>query len=655
MKKIILFLIIFALIYPMQSKAQSIQFYEAEFIDNVWITKVTPDRVTKYYQTARFFRRKDTNEPAYCIEPFNMFNENSQYQSVINPEKLTKEQIDRIKQLAYLGYNYNSRTSNEWYGITQFLIWQTVETSGEYYFTEGLTGPRTDKFQNLIDELNKEVENYNNNPEIKKEHKIVAGEKIEINLPNIENYNYTVNNKYAKITDNKLEINNLPEGNHEIILTKEVKEKKQPIIFYQSSNSQSLMTIGTIEPQNIKININVYETEIHITKIDSDTNSTQSSGEAELNNTEYKLYDKNMNEINTLIINEKKVTSIKNIQFGTYFIKESIPGKGYELDPKTYKIELNEKSPKIKLTLKNNVIKGTIIINKKYVDEHKELPEENITFNIYDKNKKLYKTIKTNQDGTTSTTLPYGNYTIKQINTTEGYDYIEPFIISIKDTSTQTYNLKNNKIKGTIIINKKYIDEDKELPEENITFNIYDENNELYKSIKTNKDGYASIKLPYGNYTIKQINTTEGYDYIEPFTISIKNSSTQTYNLKNNKIKGTIIINKKYIDEDKELPEENITFNIYDENNELYKSIKTNKDGFASTTLPYGNYTIKQLDTTEGYDYIEPFTISIKNTAPLTYNLKNYKIKIPNTYITENNNKIIKIIISIIKFILYAY
>ena len=35
-----------------------------------------------------------------------------------------------------------------------------------------------------------------------------------------------------------------------------------------------------------------------------------------------------------------------------------------------------------------------------------------------------------------------------------------------------------------------------------------------------------------------------------------------------------MIINKKYIDEDKELPEENITFNIYDENNELYKSIK---------------------------------------------------------------------------------
>ena len=42
-------------------------------------------------------------------------------------------------------------------------------------------------------------------------------------------------------------------------------------------------------------------------------------------------------------------------------------------------------------------------------------------------------------------------------------------------------------------------------------------------------------------------------------------------------------------------PEENINFNIYDEEDNLVKTIITDKDGKASITLQYGKYIIKQM------------------------------------------------------------
>ena len=59
-------------------------------------------RIT-YYQKARFFRKSGTDEFAYCIEPFQFFEENEPYQSTSNPN-LTQEKIERISKIANYGY-----------------------------------------------------------------------------------------------------------------------------------------------------------------------------------------------------------------------------------------------------------------------------------------------------------------------------------------------------------------------------------------------------------------------------------------------------------------------------------------------------------------------------------------------------------------------
>ncbi len=536
MKKIIIFLITILAIFPKQAIAKSESFYEGEYINNIWMNKITPDRNTTYYQKARFFRNTLTNEAAYCIEPFKMFNKDSSYESTTTPDNLTNDQITRMKQLAYLGYNYNNRKGNEWYAVTQLLIWQTANPEGEYFFTEGLNGIKIDKYQSLIDELNNEVKIYNENPEFKKEYSITANEKIEIITNNTSNIIYKANNNYTKIEENKITIENLPIGTHEITITKEDINNNTPTIFYQSSDSQSLMSLGSIEPQEIKLKINVIETEIKIIKLDNDTNSTKTSGEATLEGTTFQLYDENMNKLEQIKIDKSSTAEIKNLQFGTYYLKEIIPGKGYELDNTTHKIEINETTPKVELNIKNKVIEGNLEIKKVYVNNKQNYPEPNIIFNIYNNKNELYTTIKTNDKGFATINLPYGTYRVEQANTTEGYDYIEPFAVTIKDTSTLTYNLTNYKIEGKLELNKVYVNNDDELPEPNIIFNIYDDKNELYTTIKTNDKGFATTNLPYGTYKIEQVNTTEGYDYVEPFTVTIKDTSTLTYNLTNYKI-----------------------------------------------------------------------------------------------------------------------
>lgn len=70
-------------------------------------------------------------------------------------------------------------------------------------------------------------------------------------------------------------------------------------------------------------------------------------------------------------------------------------------------------------------------------------------------------------------------------------------------------------------------------PEPNVSFEIYlnDCNTNAYErsngntcyfgKITTDKNGYADIRLPYGNYTFRQINSTPNYEKVEDFNIVV--------------------------------------------------------------------------------------------------------------------------------------
>ena len=138
MKKIIIFLIAMITLPLLSTKtveAKTTSFYEAEFIQNIWMNKKNPNNGLTYYNQARFFREKSTNNIAYCIEPFIFFDKNQNYNVTNTPINYSKEQITEMTLIAHFGYGYKNHTEPKWYAATQFMLWKIAEPNGYYYFS----------------------------------------------------------------------------------------------------------------------------------------------------------------------------------------------------------------------------------------------------------------------------------------------------------------------------------------------------------------------------------------------------------------------------------------------------------------------------------------------------------------------------------------
>lgn len=448
MKKIIIFLIVvtMSLICSTNVHASS-SFYEGEYIDGIYMNKQKANSSTIYYQKARFFRQSGTNRFAYCIDPFVFFQDGSNYEEVITPSNLTETQKEQISLITYFGYGYKNHTDSKWYAITQLMIWQTAEPNGNFYFTDGLNGPRIEPYNQEINEMNTLITNYKKETSLNnKTYTLVEGEKLSIEDSNQVLSNYKSNNPNFIIQGNKLISDNLIEGEYTIDLIKEEKKHNKPLVFYQSKNSQALMQTGDLKDKKESLKVNVIKTKIEITKIDKDNQSTSPNGEGSLIGTVYSLLDKNNTEIATITINENSIGKLENIPFGIYYLQEKHPGKGYHLDTKKYKLEITDKNPKIYITLENEIIKKKIIIYKTY-GENNKIPEANITFAIYNNENKKVATITTDKNGKAEIILPYGNYKIVQENTTDGYHKVNDIEITITDTKDEIFNLVDYKIK----------------------------------------------------------------------------------------------------------------------------------------------------------------------------------------------------------------
>lgn len=446
-RKIFLITLLCTIIFSVLNvHAETASFFEAEYIRGIYESKYMYSNNTIYYQTARFFRKSDTHMFAYCIEPFTFFNEGSTYESTINPNNLTNEQKDRISKIAHFGFYYKNHTDDYWYAVTQMMIWQVADTTnGETYFTDKLNGNRVNIYQNEINEINNLVNNYNTLPKTNnKTYIFKEGEEIKIDAGDIISY-YKSNDERVKIEGNNLIINNLPEGEYSFTLERNDINYNRPTIFYQSNNSQNIMESGDLEPIKSTFKIKVINTEININKIDSDTKSIIPSGDASLDGAIYTLYDNNMNIIKDLTI-ENNTTNIKSLDLGKYYLKEKSPGTGYNLDDKTYEITLDENNTKKELILENKVIKKNIIIKKLYGDYNQLNNEKNIDFEIYNSKNELIKTISTDENGEVVITLPYGEYKLIQLNSTNGYQKIDPFIIKVTNNEDETIELKDYKI-----------------------------------------------------------------------------------------------------------------------------------------------------------------------------------------------------------------
>lgn len=157
---------------------------------------------------------------------------------------------------------------------------------------------------------------------------------------------------------------------------------------------------------------------------------------------------------------------------------------------------------------------------------------------------------------------------------------------------------------------------------EGAQYGIYDINDNLIATLVTNSDGYAKSDniLEYGNYYLKEITPSAGYliDSTKyEFSINQNSSSIDIkLNVTEQVIKRDIELFKVFASNETGflIGEPNITFDIYlKSTNEKVTSITTDSNGYATTTLPYGTYIVKQVNVTVGYDKLQDFEITISD------------------------------------------
>ncbi len=448
MKKKLFFLItILGIFFLFQTKDvyAMTNFYEGDYINGIFMNRAKNGSI--FYQKARFFNEVGTNKPAYCIEPSATFNVGSSYVANDYPNNIASSQKSRIRLLAHFGYGYPNRTDPKWYAITQLMIWQTVEINSDCYFTDSLNGNRISPYDNEIAEINRDVNDYNTLPSFRSQNVyLVEGESISLTDTNNVLGRFTTN--LGQINGNTWTANNLKEGTYNVTFERKMQKNTQdPVVFYVSSDSQNLVTIGNVDSPNLQIRLYVKKTKLKITKIDADTKTTTPSGMGKLEGTTYELLDENQKLVKTITIGKDGTGSVENIRYGKYFLKEVKAGEGYEIDPTVHEVVFNNNNTESSFTFENKIIEKKVEITKLFGEENDFKSEEKAEFHIYDLNDNLIDAIATDENGHATITLPYGKYRVEQIKGKEGYKKVDDFFIDVTDKDVFSATIYDYKIK----------------------------------------------------------------------------------------------------------------------------------------------------------------------------------------------------------------
>lgn len=548
MKKILFFII---LLFISISKVSAYDLLETFYYDtklpNMYVTKIKDGKLKN---TATFLLHKSNSDYVYCIDPFTS-EISGTYEGYIgyNPVfGLSKEQINRMNLLSYYGYGYNNHTDLKWYGITQYLIWDTLNLD-DIYYTDKYYGDKIIQYVDEINELNNLVNNHfitpsfsntNNNYSINKEYVLIDTNNV------LEEYDIEYNDKInIKKEGNKLYISSNSVGNYKINLIKKSKITTDYIL-YSNNSSQNMFTPGKYDDVYSSFNVNFVSGSIIVNKQDRETIINQ--GQAIFEGAVYGLYKDDI-LIDQIKLDKNGYGKFDNLELTNYYIKEIEPSTGYLLDDTKYNVDLNINNNQ-SIIVYEDVIKSKYKIIKKYGNDiiNNYYLESDVSFELYDNNNNLINTYITDDNGEINIFIPYGKYKLKQITGKEGFSISDIIEINVDNIDNKEIEILDKEIvkKGNLEIKKIGSDgilldgvKFKLYAKDDIvslTGDIYYKAGTLIDEVTIN-NGYGYINdLYYGNYYLKEVDTISGYLLNE-----------EEVNIKiDNDINNIEIINEKY-------------------------------------------------------------------------------------------------------------
>lgn len=632
-------------------------FIEGEYIESkVFINRRQSDGYTKW-QRAGTIIQKSTGQIVYCMQPMVDIIEGSIYNVTLEDfsgaQNLTAEQYDRIRLLAYYGYGYGNHTSTDWISVTQTLIWRTTRPDLDIYYSRNAQAKNRDDsiFVDEIAELNDLVASHYDRPSFNTntiETFVGRTESITDNNKVLSRYNIrTESNVSAKIEGNTLKVTATGIGEGEVTLEKaEGRFGADPIIFY-AVDSQNVIKPGDPKPVLAKINFKINGGKIKILKVDAKTNKTIASGDGVLVGAKYGIYNSAGKLVSSLTIGNDFTAITDYLELGTYTVKEIEAPTGYMLDPTIYTVVVDS-SDIANLTVKENIIEGKIKITKQDSENKSCKAQGDATligakFGVYDKSNQLVDTIIIGDDCTaTSKDLPYGKYTIKEIDPSTGYLLnTKIYNAEVKQQSEVVkITVEETVIKGKIKILKFDKDNENQIAIGKATlvgakYGVYNKDNKLVDTLVIDDNIQAiSNDLPYGKYKVKEIEPSTGYEK-DPKTYDVtisQNGEVIRIDSYEKVIENFISILKQYdyVDENTTFlnAESGITFEIFYTDGRKYDKITTDKNGYATIVIPYGTWKFHQVNTNTGFEKIYDFFVTVDENSEKEqyYNILNNKI-----------------------------
>lgn len=234
-------------------------------------------------------------------------------------------------------------------------------------------------------------------------------------------------------------------------------------------------------------------------------------------------------------------------------------------------------------------------------------------YELYNDRKEFIGTYESEEDGNFYIdNLPYGTYFIRQIKASEGY------LIQKEDVwfefleDGMQLDLTEEVISNQIEIRKVYGNKENGYREEaGISFSVENEFGNFYDIVVTDKNGVASLRLPYGKYIVHQEDTTYGYSKVDDFIISVTDVEERVlhYELMNHLIQCLVEV----ITLDKESGEKILvgggrykirakgSDEYLEEDGEDVFLVDENGKFLFPLLIPYGDYEIEQVGAPDGY------------------------------------------------------
>lgn len=206
-------------------------------------------------------------------------------------------------------------------------------------------------------------------------------------------------------------------------------------------------------------------------------------------------------------------------------------------------------------------------------------------------------------------------------------------LIVFGNTDPVYSDIKVNAYYGSIEINKQdsqTITASGQATLKGAIYGIFKPDGTLVAEITTDENGYATSGeiLEIGDYYLQEIIPSKGYKLDHSkynFTINGKVPVNMVVN--EDIIENDISILKQFGDVNGETTflnaEADVVFEIYYPNGTKYKEITTDKNGHASTKLPYGTWRFHQVNSNSGFEKIHDFNIVVDETSE---DIQNYNI-----------------------------